>query len=169
MPSASASGTIDAGADALWEVVSDPHHLPRWWPRVERVEGVDGDAFTEVLRSDRGRIVRADFTIVERDEAALRLRFAQRIEGTPFERILASSETEVLLRPRGQGSAGPTEVSVSLEQRLPGTLRRGGGKTAFGGRRGAYGLFAQLGSPLVRRAAASTVKGALDGLRRIAG
>ncbi|MHB1538577.1 MAG: SRPBCC family protein [Solirubrobacteraceae bacterium] len=169
MPSASASASVDAPAQQLWELVRDPHHLPRWWPRVQRVEAVDPDAFTEVLLSDRGRIVRADFLVVERDEQALQLRFAQQIAGTPFQRILAASETAVQLRPHGERSGAPTLVTVTLEQTLPGVLRRGGETTAVGPRRGAYGLFSQLGSPLVRRAALRTVKEALDGLQRIAG
>ena len=43
-----------APAEDLWEVVRDPHHLPRWWPRVQRVEDVDGDAFTEVRITAKG-------------------------------------------------------------------------------------------------------------------
>jgi uncharacterized protein YndB with AHSA1/START domain len=172
MPTATASRMIAAPAQDLWEVLSDPHHLPRWWPRVERVEAVDGPAFTEVLRSDRGRIVRADFLMLERDERELRLLWSQQIEGTPFARILVSSQTEVLLRPAGPPGESPTEVSVSLAQTLPGVFRRGGPASLPSGIRvpkESYGLFAHLGSPLVRRAAARTVKGALDGLERIAG
>lgn len=172
MPTATASRSIAAPAQELWELVSDPHHLPRWWPRVERVEAVEGFAFTEVLRSDRGRIVRADFLTLERDEQALRLLWAQQIEGTPFSRILAASETEVRLRSQGDGGSAPTEVSISLAQTLPGVFKRGASaKTPLGAplSQGAYGLFSQVGSPMVRRAAAVTVKGALDGLARIAG
>lgn len=172
MPTATASRTIDAPAERLWEVLSDPHHLPRWWPRVERVEAVDGPVFTEVLRSDRGRLVRADFVILERDDEQLRLLWSQQIEGTPFARILVSSETEVQLRPRVGREVSPTEVSVTLTQTLPGVFERGGHERLRSGAplsRGSYGLFAQLGTPFVRRAASATVKGALDGLDRIAG
>ncbi|MHB1468628.1 MAG: SRPBCC family protein [Solirubrobacteraceae bacterium] len=167
MPTASASRSIDAPAERLWEVVSDPHHLPRWWPRVERVEAVEGRAFTEVLRSDRGRLVRADFVVLERDERKLRVLFAQQVAGTPFARILVSSETEVVLRAPGGREQAPTEVSVTLEQTLPSPLSQRTAGIPLSQSR--FGLFAQLGSPLVRRAAHATVKGALDGLQRIAG
>ncbi len=42
VPSARRSRTIAARAEQLWELIGDPHHLPRWWPRVERVEDVEG-------------------------------------------------------------------------------------------------------------------------------
>ena len=65
MPSARRTRTIAAPADELWQLILDPHHLPRWWPRVTRVEDVEGDAFTEVMRTAKGRLVRADFTVVK--------------------------------------------------------------------------------------------------------
>ncbi|MGH2855564.1 MAG: SRPBCC family protein, partial [Solirubrobacteraceae bacterium] len=40
MPTTQRTRTIAAPAGEVWELVSDPHHLPRWWPRVARVEGV---------------------------------------------------------------------------------------------------------------------------------
>jgi len=42
-------------------VLADPHHFPRWWPRVERVEGVDRRRWTSVMTSRRGRTVRIDY------------------------------------------------------------------------------------------------------------
>jgi uncharacterized protein YndB with AHSA1/START domain len=179
MPTASATRSIGASAQELWELVCDPHHLPRWWPRVERVEAVQDDAFTEVLRSDRGRIVRADFLMLRRDERELSALWAQQIEGTPFAGILASSETEVRLRAvasgsgKGAGETGSaTEVTITIVQTLPGVFKRTpAGRPGAGTprRRGSHGLFANIGNPLVRRAAAATVKGALDGLEAIAG
>ena len=48
-------GEWSAPLDDVWQVVRDPYHLPRWWPRVQRVEGVTDEHFTEVLtRSDEG-------------------------------------------------------------------------------------------------------------------
>src|ERR1700736_4640683 len=77
VPTARRTRTIDAPLQELWEVVRDPHHLPRWWPRVNRVEGVEGDAFTEVMTTAKGRVVRADFNVVLADRAAGTLRWAQ--------------------------------------------------------------------------------------------
>src|ERR1019366_8064586 len=99
MPTARRTRTIAAPPQELWDVVRDPHHLPRWWPRVTRVEGVEHGDFTEVMRRRKGKVVRADFSVLRCDEAALRMTWSQRVQGTPFERVLASAETEVRLEP----------------------------------------------------------------------
>ncbi len=130
-------------------MLGDPHHLPRWWPRVSRVESVEEDAFTEVLMSGKGKMVRADFKRLD----ALpehRIVWAQQVKDTPFARILTSAETEIRLAD-AHGSQGPaTEVTIELRQTL-------------------HGFLARLGSHMVRRAAGSTIEEALDGLERIAG
>jgi uncharacterized protein YndB with AHSA1/START domain len=106
------SRTIAASRGELWDVLGDPHHLPRWWPRVNRVEAVtltDGDvaragtasggeqdAFTEVLMGSSGKIVRADFKLLA-TEVSDRIVWAQQVSGTPFERVLKSAETEIWL------------------------------------------------------------------------
>ncbi len=150
MPTASRTRTIAAPAQELWETVRDPHHLPRWWPRVDRVEDVTEREFTEVLRSDRGKVVRADFTLAECDEQRRRLRWAQRVEGSPFARLLKSAETEVsLLAVEGEGEPA-TAVTIELRQTL-------------------NGFFPRFGGFMVRRAAAATIEQALDGLQRIGG
>ena len=53
MPLTRRSRRLGARPDDVWRVVGDPQHLPRWWPRVQRVEADDGEAFTQVLMSDR--------------------------------------------------------------------------------------------------------------------
>jgi uncharacterized protein YndB with AHSA1/START domain len=150
VPSAHRSRTIAASSQELWEVIGDPHHLPRWWPRVSRVEGVQDGAFTEVLMSARGKVVRADFRLL--DEVNLsRVVWAQQVENTPFARVLKSAETEIGLVEADRGGGQPaTEVRIELRQTLQGFLAR-------------------LGGHLVRRAAASTIEEALDGLERIVG
>jgi uncharacterized protein YndB with AHSA1/START domain len=65
VPRVRRSRTVAAPSDAVWDLVSDPHHLPRWWPQVQRVEEVTGDAWTKVLRTPRGKTVRADYSRVE--------------------------------------------------------------------------------------------------------
>jgi uncharacterized protein YndB with AHSA1/START domain len=142
--------TIAISPEEAWALVSDPHHLPRWWPRVERVEGVDADAFTQVLKTAKGKLVRADFTVAELDERARRLRWAQQIEGSPFARVLASAETGVELVPAGPA----TEVTLELRQ------------DPAGARAGSW-FFPRLGGRMMRRAAAATLEQALDGLERI--
>jgi uncharacterized protein YndB with AHSA1/START domain len=146
VPTTRRTRAIAAPAQDIWELIGDPHHLPRWWPRVARVESVEPTAFTEVLASRRGRLVRADFRVVARDERDLVLRWSQQVEETPFARVLAAAETELRLEPAGR----TTNVTIELRQSL-------------------RGLFPNLGASRVRRAARATLDEALDGLERIVG
>jgi uncharacterized protein YndB with AHSA1/START domain len=136
--------TMDATPEQVWRTVCDPHHLPRWWPRVQRVEGVDREHFTEVLTTDKGRSIRADFRVVESRAPEVR-RWVQEVEGSPFERLLRSAETEVRLERDG----GATRVTVTLSQRLKGL--------------GAFGGF------MVRRANGRLADEALERLARLHG
>ena len=145
MPRVRRSRAIPATPEQVWRTVCDPHHLPRWWPRVQRVESVEGERFTEVLTTDKGRSVRADFRVVESTAPEVR-RWSQDVEGSPFERLLRSAETEVRLAPDG---AGGTRVTVTIRQRLRGL--------------GAFGGF------LVRRATRKQADEALDALARLHG
>lgn len=156
MPTARASRNIALPLQELWELIGDPHHLPRWWPRVTRVEGVEGSEFTEVMRTKKGKLVRADFEVLARDEDAHVMRWAQRLEGTPFERVLAAAETEIRL---AAADAAATDVAIELRQEL---------RSFFGG----FSRFTpspRFGGVVVRRAAAATLEEALDGLERISG
>jgi uncharacterized protein YndB with AHSA1/START domain len=146
VPTTRRSRTIAAPAGQLWDLIGDPHHLPRWWPRVARVEGVQGDAFTEVLVSPGGRSLRADFQVQRIDERELALCWVQQVEGTPFARLLKAAETELLLEPSG----ATTTVTIELRQTL-------------------NGLFPHIGASRVRRAARATLEEALDSLERIVG
>jgi uncharacterized protein YndB with AHSA1/START domain len=174
VPAVRRSRTIAAPVDEVWEVIRDPHHLPRWWPRVTRIEDVEADAFTEVMRTSKGKLVRADFRLAEPEQDMRALRWDQQVEGTPFARLLKSAETEVWLTPLTRaaapgvralpasrapaeendagaaGEAAATEVTIELRQTLNGFVPR-------------------LGGYLVRRAAAATLEEALNGLERISG
>ncbi len=123
MPITRRRRTLEAPTDEVWAVVADPHHLPRWWPRAARVEDVSGDRWTMVLATTKGRNVRADYRIVA-SEPPRRRRFAQELEGSPFERLLRSSEVEIALAETEQGSG--TEVTLELAQKLRGASRLGG-------------------------------------------
>lgn len=114
------SRTIGSPPEAVWAVVSDPHHLPRWWPRVERVESVDADAWTCVLRTDRGSVVRADYKLL--DDEGHRREWAQQLAGSPFERLLREHRTAVRVAPAGGGS----EVELTVVSKGRGTARLGG-------------------------------------------
>jgi len=146
VPTARRSRIIAASVEELWEVICDPHHLPRWWPRVNRVEDVEDGAFTEVMKTAKGKLVRADFRLVRSDERAHSLAWQQQLEGTPFARLLSAAETQVSLEPVGEG----TSVTIELRQRLS-------------------GFFPRFGGFMVRRAAAATLDEALSGLERISG
>jgi carbon monoxide dehydrogenase subunit G len=148
MPTTRRSRIISATPQEVWAVVEDPHHLPRWWPRVTRVEAVDDASFTEVFTTKKGRPVRADFRVVESDAPGLRRMWVQELEGTPFARFLKSAQTEVRLDPAPQD--GGTEVT--LEQR-----------------ESPHGFFTHFGGFMMRRAARQRLDAALDSLARILG
>jgi uncharacterized protein YndB with AHSA1/START domain len=145
MPTATRSRVIGAPVQRVWELIADPYHMPRWWPRCVRVEDVTGSPgakrtrWTAVMETERGRAVRADYRCVS---AAENERFAweQEIEGTPFERILQSSSVQIDLTPTDEG----THVSVRAEQRLRGLSR--------------------LGSPMMRTGTGRNIDAAIDGI-----
>jgi len=140
LPTTRRHRVLDAGPRDVWEVVADPHHLPRWWPRVQRVEGVEADRWTQVFTTGKGKPVRADYRLVS-CEPPRRRAWAQEVDGTPFERVLREAITEVGVR----GDPGPrTEVTIEVRQRLRG--------------------FARLGGFMVRRATRRLLDEALEGL-----
>ena len=145
MPTTVRARNVHAAPDAVWQVVGDPYHLPRWWPRVARVEAVAGGRFTEVLQGTRsGRSVRADFRIEEKRRGEL-LRFSQEVAGSPFERVLKEAETLIAIAP----AEGGTRVAITLRQQMRGMSR--------------------LGGFLVRRATRKVLDEALDGLEAAVG
>src|SRR3954452_5415157 len=115
MPTTRRSRRLEAAPEEVWRVVGDPYHLPRWWPKVERVEAVAGERFTELLRAKSGRAVRADFKVLEKRRGR-RLGFEQELAGSPSERVLSISQTEIATEPEGQGPA----VEITSRQRLRG-------------------------------------------------
>jgi uncharacterized protein YndB with AHSA1/START domain len=131
----------------VWKLISDPYSLPRWWPRVGRVENVEQKSggrrsqWTKVLETAEGRGVRADYRCLSSAENE-RYVWEQELEGTPFARHLRSSQIEIALRPDGEG----TQVDLSSVQSLKGMSR--------------------LGSPMMRRGQGETLEQALDGIER---
>ena len=153
----------------------------------------DLGAFTEVLTGPSGKIVRADFKLLEQVDRQ-RIVWSQQVENTPFARVLRSAETEIALAgaseadarrraapeervaggfaPKGHAAdvlvdghgeqPSATEVTIELRQELQGFSPRPGSGSWIGG-------LSRFGSPLVRRAARSTIDEALDGLERIVG
>jgi uncharacterized protein YndB with AHSA1/START domain len=136
--------TLAVAPRRVWELIEDPHHLPRWWPGVTRMESVAEDQWTQVFTTKKGRPVRVDFRLLE-SEPPSRRAWEQELIGTPFERLLNESITEIRLEPDGSG----TRVTIEQRQQLRGYSRTGG----F----------------MLRRATGSKLDEALDGLQRILG
>jgi uncharacterized protein YndB with AHSA1/START domain len=146
MPRVSRTRLIDAAPERVWDLVFDPHHLPRWWPLTARVEDVrvaeGGEAqWTKVLTTERGTSVRADFRRPAASPGEA-LAWEQELSGSPFERILKSARVAISLRPAGDG----TEVRLTSDETLRGLSR--------------------LGSPMMRRATGRRLDEALDNLER---
>jgi len=138
---------IDAPPPRIWEIVADPHHLPRWWPLAVRVENVreavgeDPPRWTMVLQSERGASVRADFrgTALVPGE---RIAWRQDLADSPFARILKGASVELQMRSEGVGTA----VTLTSDESLRGLSR--------------------LGGPMMRRAAKARLDQALLNLDR---
>ena len=147
MPRVTRRRTIPAPVGEVWDLVSDPYALPRWWPRVSRVENVDAKGggrrseWTKVLETAEGRGVRADYRCLSSAERE-RYVWEQQLDGTPFERHLRSSKVEISLKEKGEG----TEVAIASEQTLKGMSR--------------------LGSPMMRHGQGEILDEALDGIER---
>jgi uncharacterized protein YndB with AHSA1/START domain len=135
---------LGAAPERVWEVVEDPHHFPRWWPGVKRMEGVDGERWTQVFVTKKGHTVRVDFRLLD-SAAPSRRRWEQELVGSPFERVLRRSVTEVRVEPAGAG----TKVTIEERQKLRG--------------------YSRLVGLLLRRAARTRLDGALDGLEQACG
>jgi uncharacterized protein YndB with AHSA1/START domain len=139
---------IPAPRTDVWSVVSDPYHLPRWWPNVTRVEGVyerkggSGSQWTKVFETQSGKSVRADFRC-RFSRAPEAYGWEQEIPGSPFEKYLRSAVTEIALSEAGDG----TLVEIETDQRVRGISRFGGG-------------------PMLRRATGRQLDQALDALQR---
>jgi uncharacterized protein YndB with AHSA1/START domain len=116
------SRTVAAPVDDIWRIVRDPYHLPRWWPRTQRVEGVSSDGWTSVLVTDKGHSVRADYR-VELTKAGERRRWSQEVAGTAFEKLFREVVYEIALVP---AKAGTTDVGLQVHQRPVGWARFGG-------------------------------------------
>ena len=149
MPAVRRSRTLDAPPERVWDVISDPYHMPRWWPEVTRMEAVEADRFTQVFTTRKGRPVRMDFRLLASEppgpggEPPGRRAWEQELAGTPFERVLGEAVTEIVL----ERSGGQTRVTIALSQKLRGYNRTGG----F----------------MLRRATRAKIDEALDGLGQL--
>jgi uncharacterized protein YndB with AHSA1/START domain len=120
--------TVEAPVPEVWQLVSDPYALPRWWPRVSRVEDVDArqggrrSQWTKVLETQHGRGVRADYRCVSAAEPE-RYVWEQQLENSPFAKHLKESRVEIELHAAGEGE---TRVVMTSLQTMRGMSRLGG-------------------------------------------
>jgi uncharacterized protein YndB with AHSA1/START domain len=148
--SATRTRVIGASIADVWKVIADPYQMPRWWPGVGRMEGVEADRFTQVFMTKRRRTVRADFQLLASEAPDAEFRtghrsWRQELAGTPFERVLHESITEVVVEAVPDG----TRVTIAQRQKLRG--------------------YSKTGALTMRRATAKRLDQALDGLERIVG
>jgi uncharacterized protein YndB with AHSA1/START domain len=128
MPRVTRRRTVEAPVPEVWKLVSDPYALPRWWPRVSRVEDVDArqggrrSQWTKVLETQHGRGVRADYRCVSSAEPE-RYVWEQQLENSPFAKHLKESTVEIGLHAAG---AGETRVVMTSVQTMRGMSRLGG-------------------------------------------
>jgi uncharacterized protein YndB with AHSA1/START domain len=147
------SRVIDAPPQEIWAVLQDPHHFPRWWPGVVRVEGVSDHGWTHVHTTKRGRAVRIDYRLLDSEPPDAgrmgRRSWQQEIPGTPFERVLNEAITEVLVEPADAGDQTGTLITIAQRQKLRG--------------------YSKTGAWLLRGPTKKKLDEALDGLARICG
>jgi uncharacterized protein YndB with AHSA1/START domain len=150
LSSANRSRVLAAPVAEVWKVIEDPFQMPRWWPNVERMEGVEEDRFTQVFKTKRRRTVRADFRVLASeppggDYTSGHRSWTQEVAGTPFERVLHESITEIVAEP----AEGGTKVTIAQRQRLRG--------------------YSKTGALAMRSATVKRLDQALEGLARILG
>lgn len=105
----------------------DPRNLPEWWPRVVRVEFLDGQPgepglrWTSVVEADSRRRLRLDYEMLVAERPG-RLLWEHNLEGTAFGAHMAKQATAVDLTASGDG----TTIGVTLTGELKGTAKLAG-------------------------------------------
>jgi uncharacterized protein YndB with AHSA1/START domain len=150
LSSATRTRLLPAPVPEVWAVIEDPYQMPRWWPSLERMEGVEDDRFTQVFKTRRRRTVRADFRVLASEPpggeyTSGHRTWSQEVAGTPFEPVLHESITEIAVEP----ADGGTKVTIAQRQRLRG--------------------YSKTGALAMRSATAKRLDEALDGLERLFG
>lgn len=127
MPRVSRKKLVEVPPDQIYDLVSDPRRLGEWWPRVTRIENVEGKAgaartrWTSVLAADSGRKLRMDYQCIAATRPE-RYGWQQELEGTPFEEHLLRQATLVKLNGTAQG----TLIELTAEHTLKGSARLAG-------------------------------------------
>ncbi len=160
MPRVTRSREIAASPEKVWRVISDPNSLPRWWPRVIRVEAVEKtkagerSQWTAVLGTKNGRGVRADYRCLHSTNNQ-RYVWEQQLEGSPFAKHLAAATTEIRLEEKGEA----TRVQIVSVQKLRGLSRLGSPMMKGAGKRLLDEALEGLSDALVQRSAGKSENG----------
>jgi carbon monoxide dehydrogenase subunit G len=115
------------GLEEAWTFLVDPVNLTEWWPRVVRVEYLEGEPgtpglqWTAVVEADSRRRLRLDYELVVAERPD-RILWEHRLEGTVFGTHLARQATEVELVPGERG----TKIRVTLTGELRGAAKLAG-------------------------------------------
>ena len=148
MPRVSRRQRLEASPGDIWRVVSDPYHLPRWWPRTQRVENVTSGprraaSGPRCWRRETGGAC-APTIAASAPQRASATCSSSSWRGHP------STGSCARPAPRSDAArAGRHRVTMTAEQRLRGLSR--------------------LGGLMMRRAMGRTLSEALNGLERATG
>ena len=100
---------IDAPAETVWKIVSDPDRAPEWFTFAERVEVRSGQGVGQ-LRTQHGRWgsrhaeVDQEITHFEPNRLLAWRHVAERLNGKPAPKFAASTEFRIELEPDGSAT-----------------------------------------------------------------
>jgi uncharacterized protein YndB with AHSA1/START domain len=124
--------SIDASAERIWNFVSDPELMSRWFALAERMEILEGEGLGRRQRmyaKSRGRDSEAD-QVVTRWEPPLLIAWrqeAERVDGKPTPRYATETRFSIELDPEGAS----TMVRLRGDQ-VPSSFMRGLAIRRFG-------------------------------------
>jgi uncharacterized protein YndB with AHSA1/START domain len=115
---------IDAPAESVWKIVSDPDRAPEWFTFAERVEVRSGQGVGQ-LRTQHGRWgnkraeVDQEITDFEANRLLAWRHLAERLDGKPAPKFAASTEFRIELDPDGSA----TTVRLRSRQEPAGAVK----------------------------------------------
>lgn len=127
MPRVSRQLEVPLAIGQVWNFISRPENLARWWPRIVRIEGLAGQPgtsglkWTSLLEADSGRRLRLDFEAVRVESPSL-FSWQQELADTQFEKHLRRQEYLIQLEDRGDS----TGIDLIAETELKGSARLAG-------------------------------------------
>lgn len=128
------SRTMDAPAEAVWEVVSSIERLPDWLVLAESAETLEGGGAGRLQRihghwGGKRSEVDQRITAWEPPRRLAWVHEAERLDGRPSPQYARETRFEILLEPEG----GETRVTLESAQ-VPASVLKGAVMRVFGGR-----------------------------------